>query len=199
VKNTRRLATLANLLTLSPTSALNTLAQPTNDFPALLPPYAELPPTFWERQGLTLLLGTVASVLVAAAAVWLILRPKRIPVLPPEVQARRALEALRTQPEDGAWLSKVSGVLRRYVSAAFGLPASELTTRELIVAMESSQKLGANLREAIAEFLQRCDARKFAPDSNVQPQDTLGCALALVEQSEARRAELASAQTRPDA
>jgi len=59
---------------------------------------------------------------VIAAAVWW-LRRKRPPVMvPPYLQARQALEPLRQQAEDGAVLSRVSQILRRYVSAAFGLP-----------------------------------------------------------------------------
>jgi len=199
MKTIPRASALVGGLSLAFSLAANTLAQPTNDLPKLLPPYAELPPTFWEQHGLTLLLGSVAGLLVVGLAVWLILRPRPAPVLPPVVQARRALEALRSQEEDGTWLSRVSGVLRRYITAAFDLPVGEMTTRELIIAMESSQRLNNDLHQAIAEFLQRCDATKFAPGSSAQLQDAIGRALALIEQSEIRRVQLAGGKSTNDA
>ena len=62
---------------------------------------------------------------LVALAVWWLTRPKPPVVVPPEVQARQALEPLRQQAEDGAVLSQVSQILRHYVSAAFALPPGE--------------------------------------------------------------------------
>src|SRR5580704_6997233 len=69
--------------------------------PDLLPAHGELPPTFWEQHGwLVVLLAFAALALIVLVAVWLS-RPAPVAVVPPELVARRALEALRDRPEDG--------------------------------------------------------------------------------------------------
>src|SRR5882724_13350131 len=108
-------------------------AQPnseTNALPTLSPPYAELPPTFWEQHGIAVLISSLAAILPVGFLVWLCLRPKPKIILPPEVEARNALELLRGQSEDGVLLSNVSQILRHYFIAAFRLPPGEPTTAE---------------------------------------------------------------------
>jgi len=179
--------------------ARGAIAQATNDLPALLPPYTELPPGFWEQHGITVILGSVAVLAIIGVAAWLIFRPRPLPVIPPEVQARRELEALRTQPEDGQVLSRASQIVRRYVLAAFDLSAGELTTHEFIRAMESSPRLTAEVREAIAEFLRRCDERKFGGSSGSVAGHGAAQALELVNRSEALRIGIAGAPPKPSA
>jgi hypothetical protein len=125
--------------------------------------------------------------IVASAAVWLLLRPKAGQVISPEVRARSALDALSTQPEDGALLSRVSQVLRRYVCAAFALPEGEMNTAEFCKALSSQVAVGSELTGALREFLYRCDERKFAPMSPVPPLGAVAEALKLVDAVEARR------------
>jgi hypothetical protein len=182
----------ARLLLFCFAAVVTSQAQSTNEFPELVPPYAALPPTLWEQYGLALVLGSLVSVLVVGVLIWVLARPRPVPVLPVEVQARRALAALQTQPQTGAVISQVSQVLRRYISAAFTLPAGELTTQELISAMRSSRTFDAKLRDATSQFLESCDSRKFAPTQTTPPQNAASLAMTLIEQGESIRAAQAS-------
>ena len=100
---------------------------------------------------------------VIGATVWWMRRNRPAVAVPPEVLARQALEPLRQQAEDGAVLSRISQVLRRYVSAAFGLPAGEMTTAEFSRAIAGQGRLGTDLAARLGDFLRKCDERKFAP------------------------------------
>lgn len=154
--------------------------------PQLAPPYPELPPTFWERYGLVLALAVVLLLALVGLSIWLGLRKKPPTVLPPEVLARRELNALAARPEDCEVLSRTSQILRRYFVAAFRLPAGEYTTAEFCRMAGNCEAIGADLTVAAAEFLRECDERKFsvsaAPLSGVVAR-----ALALVDRGEALR------------
>jgi hypothetical protein len=179
--------------------------------PKLVPPYSELPPTFWERNGVTVVIYSIAGLLIVSVLVWLLRRSKPAVVLPPEVRARRALESLRPKAEDGAVLSQVSRILRDYFRATFELPPDELTTTEFCGVVSKDDKIGAELAAKVSDFLRLCDVRKFSAHSAVGVQasacsgaqsgspDTLkrelqptavAAALELIALSEARRAQV---------
>ena len=184
--------------------ALNSLAQ--EELPKLQPPLGEIPPTFWEQHGAMAILLAVVLVVVVAVAVWLWLRPKPEVALPPEVEARNALEGLGQQPENGLVVSRASQILRHYVLAAFEFPVGEPTTTEFCQLIAGEERVGSELAGALATFLRECDDRKFA--QSISPA-TLGAparALELValgesrcaqwrEQSAAQTAQLAGAST----
>ncbi|TAK90877.1 MAG: DUF4381 family protein [Verrucomicrobia bacterium] len=177
------------------------VAQVTNDIPPLIPAYPEIPPTFWEQHGSAIILASLATLLVMGIIIWLLLRPKPVVVLPPEVQARQALELLRQQNEDGNVLSEVSQVLRRYLVAAFEMSPDELTTSEFCHALQQSERIGDELTAAVSDFLRRCDEWKFSPATMPVPLGAATQALALVELSEARRVhlrQLVEAQSKPE-
>jgi hypothetical protein len=118
--------------------------------------------------------------------------------LPPETIARQALEALRNQHEDGALLSRVSQILHRYLKGAFDLPLVESNTTEFCAAIATHERVGPELAGAVADFLRRCDERKFSP----VPAPELGAvgqALKLVESGEERRAWLRAAAAQASA
>jgi hypothetical protein len=163
--------------------------------PKLVPPYSELPPTFWEQHGLTIVLSSFVGLLIVGALVWFLRRSKPVVALPPEVQARLALEALRPKVEDGAVLSQVSQILRRYLRATFELPSEELTTTEFCRVMSSHEKVGVELAAKVSDFLRRCDERKFSALPG-EPLNAVTVALELVALSEARRAQLQPTATR---
>lgn len=142
----------------------------TNALPALAPPYGEIPPTFWERHGTMILAGGITLIALAVLILWKLFQPKPAVILPPEILAREALTKLLNQPEDGRLLSEVSQILRRYVIAAFGLPAGEFTTAEFSAALAASENIGAELAQMISNFLHQCDERKFAPPGGVGVQ-----------------------------
>ena len=76
------------------------------------------------------MLGGLGIIALVAFGLWLIFRPKPRIIIPPELQARQALEMLRERPEDGEVLSHVSQVLQNYFMVAFKLAPGELTTTE---------------------------------------------------------------------
>jgi hypothetical protein len=180
-----------------PIFAVVTNTPASEGIPSLRPPHAELPPTFWEQYGVwTIPVGVVLLALVGAA-IWFFTRPKPPVVVPPEVEARKALGSLRQRPEDGLLLSRVSQVLRRYVTAAFRLPPGELTTTEFCRAIAGDERVGSELASALSGFLRQCDQRKFSPP---QPAPALGAAayaLKLIDQAQGRLAALAQPAAQP--
>ena len=169
-------------------------SETTNALPKLSPPYAELPPTFWEQHGTSLWFAGVGIFLLAGLVVWQCLRPKPKLILPPELQARNALEALRQSNEDGALLSNVSQILRRYFISAFQLSPGELTTAEFCRALANREQVGGELAAVVSDFLRRCDEQKFSPAKSAAALGAVNQALALINNAEARRAD---AQTLP--
>lgn len=151
----------------------------------LAPPYSAIPPTFWEQHGSQVLLLVIVVVLLAGLGVWLRLRPKAVPIVPPEVQARNDLAGLQALPEDGMFLSRVSQIIRRYFVAAFALPPGEFTTTEFKNMIEASP-LDRGLAAALLEFLRECDQRKFSP-APAANAGTVTRALQLVERAESLR------------
>lgn len=166
---------------------LRGLAQ--EELPKLLPPQGEIPPTFWELHGTTVMVSVTVALLLLSVGIWWLLRPKPVVPLPPEVQARMALEPLLKQPEDGAVISRATQILRRYVQSAFELPAGEPTTAEFCAVIAQSDQVGNELATELADLMRECDARKFA----LKPLPELGAArqaLHLVERAERRKIQV---------
>lgn len=162
-----------------------------NALPALLPPRAALPPTFWEQYGWWVIPAAILLLIIAAVLAFVLWRSQTQAVAVPAVEARRKLEPLRQHPESGAMLSLVSQVLRRYFAASFKLPPEEMNTAECCRAIAGHPQMGTELSAALAEFLRACDQRKFAPAAaagSVPPLDAVSGALKLIEQAEERRA-----------
>jgi hypothetical protein len=157
--------------------------------PTLRPPHPDIPPTFWEQHSLAVLLSAVLFLALLGVGVWFLTRPKSSIPIPSDVQARRELEPLKQQPEDGLLLSRVSQILRRYVACAFALPPGERTTAEFCSAVTGHQQIGTELASALAAFLRRCDELKFSPLPPAPPLGAVEQALRLIEQAEARRAQ----------
>jgi hypothetical protein len=175
-------------LTLPLYSATNISAG--DELPKLRPPRGEIPPTFWEKNEIWVILGSVALLAVIGAIIWLVTRPKPPIIVPPEVRAKQALDLLLTKPEDGLVLSQVSQVLRHYVSEAFALPPGELTTAEFCRVIASHEGIGSELAGTISDFLRRCDERKFTPSPPAAPMGAAATALKLIEPAQIRIAEL---------
>jgi hypothetical protein len=155
----------------------------------LLPPYGELPPTFFEQHGTFIIFGGLGIVALAAVGGGLIFRPKPKVIIAPEVQARQALELLRQQPEDGAVLSRVSQVVQNYFIKAFQLASGEFTTAEFSRIISSQDQIGTELSSATAGFLRDCDACKFSTSADSAKLDAANRALNLIEQAEQRRVQ----------
>ncbi len=89
----------------------------TNDLQALAPPYGELPPTFLEQHGTSVVFAGLGAIALAAFGIWLVFRPMPKIIIPSEVQAREALKNLRQQPEDGEpRLAGCAALIQRGVS-----------------------------------------------------------------------------------
>src|SRR5215469_12157295 len=124
-----------------------------NSMPALRPPRPELPPSFWEQYGAWTIAGGILATLVVVALVLYVMRPKPVPIEPPQIKAKRSLEHLRGRPEDGSLLSRVSQVLRHYMAAAFSLPAGEMTTAEFKNTITGREEIGSELTQKLGDFL----------------------------------------------
>jgi hypothetical protein len=161
--------------------------------PALRPPRGEIPPGFWEKHGLLTVACSLLGLALVGLAGWFLARRKPVAVPAPEMLARQALEPLRRQREEGAVLSRVSHILRHYLIAAFGLPPEELTRSEFCRLLGGSQEVGPELAGAVAEFLRRCDERKFAPSAPQPPLGAAEQALSLIQAAEQRLARLREA------
>jgi hypothetical protein len=159
----------------------------TNLIPVLAPPAAEMPPTIWEQHQTAIILGGLA-LLVFEVIYWVArLRPAAPEVLPPETEAREALSACASRPEDGKLLSEVSRIVRCYAAAAFTLPPGEVTTAEFCERLAGNERAGAELGGRISRFLRDCDERKFSPGPAAAPLNAVASALELVDRAEARR------------
>jgi len=182
----------AALWLLLPSLPLLAAAPPSpDDIPPLRPPHAEIPASFWEQHTLLVVMLGILLLAVVCAAAWFLTRPKPPVIVPPDVQARLALEPMRQQPEDGALLSRVSQILRHYVAAAFDLPPGELTTAEFCRAIDGHAQIGPDLSAALSEFLRLCDRDKFSPPAPVPPLSAVAQALKLIDQAQTRRFALA--------
>ena len=153
----------------------------------LLPPHDELQPSFWELHGWWIIAGAVLILAILALLIAWLRRPKPEEITPPEILARRALEALRGRAEDAVLVVEVTRILRRYVLAAFGLAPDELTTSEIRRTLQHSAPVDPELATAITDFLRECDERKFAPAPPAPQPGVVDCALALLEKIEASR------------
>jgi len=161
-----------------------------DDLAKLRPPRAELPPSFWEKYELWLILGSILVLALIAAIVWIATRPKPPIIIPPEVRAKQVLNSLLNKPEDGLVLSQVSQVLRHYVTEAFALPPGELTTAEFSRLLANDESVGFELGGAVSDFLRQCDEKKFTASPPPVPLDAVATALKLIETAQARRANL---------
>jgi len=172
--------------------ALDTGAAETNsDFPEKLLPlqplHPELPPSLWEQHSALIITGAILILALAGLLLWRLLRPSVATPVPPAFAARQTLEPLRARSEDGATLSLISQALRHYTTAAFTLPAQEMTTTEFCRAISAHDRIGSELSAGLADFLSRCDERKFAPPSPVQPLDAVNRAFRFIDQLEETR------------
>ena len=154
-------------------------------------------PTFWEHYGVWVVIVSVLLLMLVCGIAWLLTRPKPPVIVTPEVQASQALEPLRQQPEDGALLSRVSQILRHYVTAAFDLPPGELTTAEFCAMIATHSSIGPELSVALSDFLHECDQRKFSQSSPAAPFSATAQALKLIDQAQTRRLALAQSTAKP--
>ena len=139
--------------------------RPMDMTPALWP----APPSHW----LLILLTVLAVLALAAAALWFFARrvsvvlAKPTPPPPPHVTALAALAAMRAEDWTGddkqePFFVRLSGIVRTYVEARFGIRAPERTTEEFIRDATRSRDLTPSQRRRLTDFLETSDLVKFA-------------------------------------
>lgn len=114
--------------------------------------------------------GWIALTLAILVAFRLVLarpvtrRVKITPPVPPHIGAFKELEALRAAAFDGydseAWYSRLTDSLRDYIAGRYGVNAREMTSYEILRALESVCELQAQI--ALKEVLEASDLVKFA-------------------------------------
>ncbi len=111
---------------------------------------------------------TGALVVLVVAGVGWRLRRKPAPIAPGD-WATAAFARLERDGVGGAALvERVATVLREFIDRRFGIPASRLTTPELLAAAEQAGR-PVEETDALRRVLDRCDRAKFAgdvPDDN---------------------------------
>jgi hypothetical protein len=163
----------------------------------LAPPREPLPEPFWRTYGWAI--AGFALLVVAGVLVWarIMRRPKPAFSIPPAIQARRALEALRGSAQSEALASQIANTLRRFLMAEFSVPAHELTTPELSNTIRGHPTISSNIAAATDNVLRRCDAIKFAPHTTAAQTDLLAEALELVDRIDAARANTKAVNAAP--
>ncbi|HOY56703.1 MAG TPA: hypothetical protein PK640_01025 [Verrucomicrobiota bacterium] len=182
------MATRAPLKILTPPqSAPATNAAAELDIRDAKPP-VEIPnPWVWAAWALALL-----ALLLGAWAAWTRwrrarTRPPSVPSVPAHVRAREKLQAalkFLSQPEP--FCVAVSNALRAYLEERFDLHAPERTTEEFLLELQTSERLGADQKARLGDFLSRCDLVKFAryEPTEVELLELHAAALRLVDETE---------------
>jgi len=142
-------------------------------------------PSDWERQDIRdvkplipvrstwwWLLGGLAALGGVVGIWWWRRQQKRIavPSLPPRPPHDIAFDALsKLRQEDlpshdryEEYYIRLSGIVRAYIEARFGVKAPEMTTEEFLQVASNAQALSVSHRRLLQEFLERCDLVKFA-------------------------------------
>lgn len=118
------------------------------------------------------LIGGGLLALAALIALFLLLRRRKgtaaLPApLPPHEEALRALKALLAQDllargQYKEYYLGLSGILRRYIEARFGLAAPERTTEEFLDTLRDAPSFAEDHKLLLRDFLKYCDLVKFA-------------------------------------
>ena len=129
-------------------------------------PLIPLRSTWWWLLGGLAVIGGVIGVW------WWSLHRKRAevpsaPLPPPHEIACKALSKLRQEDLPSRnryeeYYVRLSGIVRAYIEARFGLKAPEMTTEEFLQVTSNAQALSFSHRRLLQEFLERCDLVKFA-------------------------------------
>ena len=126
---------------------------------------------------LTVALALAAVLLITGAAVYVIRRRRSaagktaMPPLPPQTVAMQQLAALRDLDRmDGrVFYFRLSAILRGYLQGRYGVKAVEMTTEELLPAIDPLG-LPRNLAAALKTLLTSADPIKFAGTAAVKTQ-----------------------------
>lgn len=115
-------------------------------------------------------LSAVIIPLLALAALIILRKKKQTPEpeIPAWVAAQNELDALRGEIVSGrtsaiAVVTRISDIVRRYLSRRFGLSADAMTSQEFFASMERTDSpLASKHKQFLREFLSAADLIKFA-------------------------------------
>ena len=117
------------------------------------------------------LLVAVAVLVVAGIVAWFIRRHLAKcsaelappPPPPPHVVAWERLQRALDLIHETEWFCiEVSHIIRVYLEERFSLHASDRTTEEFLLELQSSRRLAGEHKQLLANFLSECDMVKFA-------------------------------------
>ena len=124
-----------------------------------------------QRSLLAWIAGAVIGLVLAAALVAVFARKRRAKPVSPHDRALSALaKVLAAKPLGAEAAERVATILRRFVEQRLALPATKLTTTELLAAARE-QGWPVEQADALRAVLDECDRAKFAGDA---PDDD-GC------------------------
>ena len=162
---------------------------PLDEIPALRRPRGEIPPGFWEQHGGAVIAGSVVCLALIGIGIWFARRQRPAVVVPDDIEAKNALEPLQNQPENGMLLSRVSQILRRYLSRVASLGPEEKTTSEFCATILKTNSIDPQLLKSMCDFLVQCDERKFGRVAVSEPLDAVRFALRSIDAVEAHLAK----------
>ncbi len=169
-------------------------------------------PLIVRRTALLVALIALAAALAGALLTYLLVRwlrrrmlARQEPEIPPELEARRALDALRADEALLAqhpilWFTRLSEILRRFLGRRYRFDALEATTTELIAWVEARRPAALSVLE-LRELLGTMDLVKFAgqlPGSG-QAAAALDAVRALVDRAAESEEERAARKLRAEA
>lgn len=155
------------------------------------------PPNFWL---FVLPLALVAGLLSYLLVRFLIRRIRQRRSQPPRRKsaheiAYERLQALKEQdlPSKGLikeYFFQLSNIIRHYIEGRFGLKAPEMTTPEFLWSLKTTTELDPEHKGTLDEFLNFCDAVKFAKYGPTADEIEQGYSLVRKFVDETRPAEL---------
>lgn len=146
-----------------------------------LPPSRGMPPTpqaplhdivgpfsFFAYTPTQVIVAVLLFFIVLGSVFWIIRRLRRKAPLTPQQACLEALAKMRKnllEGNDHEFGSHVSGLLRDYLGAAFGLAAPRQTTEEFLQSLRDHNRFTSQAQEALKKFLLHADFLKFAHGS----------------------------------
>jgi hypothetical protein len=111
---------------------------------------------------LAVLIGAVATLAIVGVLARRGGRPVPGPVHDSEWALRELEELSRSSNESPAAFARLAEILRSYLHHRYDVPASRLTTSELIAFLDQGDRLASKLIANVRTILERCDIAKFA-------------------------------------
>jgi hypothetical protein len=166
------------------TAMLAAIKKDPGPIPDLKPPQGAIPFELPEH----LVFGSLLAVAVLSLVIGRLVQLRRPRVEPPpEPAIARARRELTAVTED-APLAACTGIVRRYVLAAFDLGPDGLTGEEVCAAYAGHPAANEDSLGALRDFLVGSDLARFAPDvGGASAKDCVCRAFVVLELLEARR------------